>query len=327
MIEIVDYYGDIACTAVLDHPMSTRLIDAKRTEKNLPVLERIANWAQTKYDPERYGMGGARSTDEFRGFSIRIHSPYIINALRSMVSYYPEISLEDEPMTMYEPAALLHHYRSNMVAYRNEPLVGHSAEYKEECNKHIDVLLNYIDNFSGVPKQSYEQHPENTVAPAMVSFAYLWLLFKSGETIYHVDEGCVSAYVVHSVEGQMVTQEPRTSQNRVGSPYWVYMWNLDFDGVHISRSMKVLKIPYFDGEREVTSLDVFPVRFYKGTSEGKSIHDQLIERGEKFFKIAKGSTFKEYNGRGVIGKILVSLSKSTALALLTVKSTNVRGSW
>jgi hypothetical protein len=76
----------------------------------------------------------------------------------------------------------------------------------------------------------------------------------------------------------------------------VKLWNLDFDGKTFGRSTKTVLIHLFDGEREIQTLPVYPVRFHQDKEGDKPLRETLVERGKIFVDVIKKPTYQEYTG-------------------------------
>jgi len=63
---------------------------------------------------------------------------------------------------------------------------------------------------------------------------------------------------------------------------WVEAYYLDFDGESFAAVTYGFEISRFEGEKDITKLEVYPVRFHK---EHESILDQYRQRGERFQKL------------------------------------------
>ena len=131
----------------------------------------------------------------------------------------------------------------------------------------------------------------------VVAFATYWLLLKPGTDVYvREDDGSLNAYVVHSVTGGISERDGKKVQ--ASSNYNVCVWNLAFDGTHISPRLRDVEVSVFDNLREVTSLPVIPVRFIDDSDEGV-LKEKLVNRGRKYFDFSKRPSFLQYTGQGL----------------------------
>lgn len=76
------------------------------------------------------------------------------------------------------------------------------------------------------------------------------------------------------------------------SPLLVFCYYLDFDGYRIVDLRDAFKFPPFDGEKEVISLDGYPLRY---KAEPSQIGDDLNARGRSFMDLMV-VRHKRYNG-------------------------------
>jgi hypothetical protein len=115
---------------------------------------------------------------------------------------------------------------------------------------------------------------------------------KPGSDVYVFENGRYGAYVIESSTGGPFGQE-------YAQPYTIRIWNLCYDGNTISRRDRKIIISAFDGEREIQSLPLFPVKFYQDEPGKQTLREQLIMRGRMYFELSKGPAFREYSGRGL----------------------------
>ncbi|KUI68921.1 ATPase family AAA domain-containing protein 3 [Cytospora mali] len=247
----------------------------------------------------------------FKTLKLFIVSPAIIQALRSVILYYPDLVLRSDRLSFTSPfAALAHHaddlreYRDRLLASKEEGQVQDPTSQQkpafppdhesmtEFCNakaaEHVSMLLDYLED-------SYGDKVQAEVARngrGLCTFAMLWMMLKPGTTVYvrSRPEEVPSAMVIKSVE-----EDPaiifRNDNER--APYKIRLWHLDFDGRRVGRRLQEKTLIQFDGEREITSLQVFPCHFLD-RQDNASTRKQVIERGKKWYGLLKG---KMFNGR------------------------------
>jgi len=243
--------------------------------------------AKDKDDKEAKNDSKKDDADDFDERSMEekeliIHSQHIIKALRTIVDYYPGQSLLGDKITIKEPFSILVHYRKEL------------QEYRESCDDaeafhHIGVLLKYLDDtFEDKIKLEDARHNKQT---PVVTFEMLWMLFKPGQDVYAQLDDQRGGFVVQSCEA--TAGEGITKAGHI-SPLKVKMWYLDFDGRYVGRRSHEVTIIPFEGEREITSLKVFPASFIDGNDE-ISPRKKLEERGEKFYSMLAGRQM-DYRG-------------------------------
>ena len=190
------------------------------------------------------------------------------------------------------PFSDLYWHREELKAYRTQsdgPRASHSTEYNENCDHHLDILLRYLEEQPAIGLAAVEAGWSRKVPVA--TFRSLWMLLKPGTDVYVREKGQLNAYVVEGVDeiAQSLTGRVR--------PYQVTLWNLDFDGRILKRSVKTVQIEVFEGEREVISLQVFPTRFHEDKVGEPTLRHMLIERGRSFVKFANRPILQEYTGK------------------------------
>ncbi|KAK3350266.1 hypothetical protein B0T25DRAFT_550200 [Lasiosphaeria hispida] len=246
------------------------------------------------------------SQDQISETRLHIHSPLLLNVLRAIIKYSSAAPTGDRIDQLTQgvfthPFHDLFHYRNELVAYKDNtadgPRTNHTAEYNEECDQHIDLLLQYLKDEPAVKVLAQEAMWVNELEAPGTTFAAFWLLMKPGSDVYVHEGGQLNAYVVDKVAGG-IRYGFQGLQPVQASSYKVTVWNLVFDGKTIRRKSKTVGVPVFDDKREIRSLPLFPTRFQDKLDGGKR-RQQLIERGEKGFKFAKGPTFLEYTGAGL----------------------------
>ncbi|KAJ6118654.1 hypothetical protein N7471_013274 [Penicillium samsonianum] len=232
-----------------------------------------------------------------------IHSPILLNALNAIIDCQSrpdriprveyrvdEIESDLGQGRLVYPFTDLHYYRERLLQYREEVGETHDSEYTTTCQEHIDILVGYMDGLAGIGLRNAELLWNNEVPKT--TFTSLWLLLKPGTDVFVQEQGKLNAYVIESFSGGV----PWGLHNARSRPYLVNVWNLNFDGQVLSRSVKEVSISIFDGQREITSLPLFPIKFYVDEDPQNSLRQQLVDRGKRFVKMVKAPTFQEYNG-------------------------------
>ncbi|KAL2808966.1 hypothetical protein BJX63DRAFT_374638 [Aspergillus granulosus] len=188
------------------------------------------------------------------------------------------------------PFTDLWHYRHKLTEYRDQVKETHDPEYSESCRGAIDDMLGYLQDEPPIPVDEAELMWHHSTPKT--KFNSLWLLLKPGSDVYVREQGQLNAYVVEGFTGgpQWTVPESRIS------PFRVHVWNLNFDGLILTRSSKVVIIPVFDGEREIRSLPVFPTEFHVDVDPENPLRQKLIDRGKNFIAMVKKPTLREYTG-------------------------------
>ncbi|KAL5377045.1 hypothetical protein DPSP01_010010 [Paraphaeosphaeria sporulosa] len=272
------------------------------TRGDLPVIEekKILDISITsrmrKPDTGFKGRLRRPQHDLVSGALLTVHSHYLLNVLKSIIQYATGVD-DYTNGDFFFPYKDLFRHRAEIEDYKtfHKARSQHSAEYNEQCDKHIDILLQYLDSH---PTIRYPEHKMIWNRPKpMTTFAGLWLLLKPCTDVYVQDNEKLNAFVIDKVSGG-VSYPVEPSAALRATEYSVRVWNLHFDGKIIYRRSQWILVPYFDGERDITSLPLFPVQ-YQDTADASATRDSLIERGKKYFSYCKSPTFLEYSGAGL----------------------------
>ncbi|KAB2572774.1 hypothetical protein DBV05_g8541 [Lasiodiplodia theobromae] len=167
--------------------------------------------------------------------------------------------------------------------------------------EHLRVLLNFIDS-EIVAKRKYL----STRQCHKVFFSDLWLLFRPGMEVIGMDGK--QAYRVidvtspkHRVDPAWLKWYNPTGMQRKRAPFSITCVYIDFDGKNLGPVQRVFDFRSFDGERDVTSLEVYPLHFHpvrqanfseeewqaaKAIPEAERYRHKLIQRGIKFLNVA-----------------------------------------
>ena len=155
---------------------------------------------------------------------MEIRSSALINALRTLVDYYPSQQLTGSTITVPEPYHFLLHHKEKLeqLAYGKSDKSENGSIH--ECTDpktigHIEVLLAFLNSkFSKKVEEEEERHRKS---PPTATFEMLWMLLKPGTRVYHEVDGDLAAFVVEAV-----------SPSKLNSPkyYKVELWSLDFNG-------------------------------------------------------------------------------------------------
>lgn len=245
-------------------------------------------------------------TDDIIGVCVlEIHSKPLLHALHSVLQFHtPDEEDYDHGFRVRDsictdlqrgqfkfPYLDLYHHMNELVAYKSKmdgPRQHHSKEYNEECDRHIDVLVKYLNDIPTIAFSEAKAAWSQSVA--VTTFKWLWLLLRPGSDVYVRERGCLNAYVIENVTGNF---QGGTLSSR---SYQVKIWNLDYDGKVFGRALKTVSVPVFDGEREIQSLPIFPVRYHRDKEGDAPLRDVLVKRGKKFVEVIKEPTYQEYTG-------------------------------
>lgn len=235
--------------------------------------------------------------DRIRNRKLLIRSPLLLNAIRAVVAYSAEAPsgdshcLKDGDFPF--PYRDLYYHKDELLNYKisHPARTRHSDGYNAECDRHIDLLIDFLYSKKEINLKEAEDR-SNMVTPS-TTFGAFWLLMKPGSDVYVFENGRYNAYVVDSCYGG-----PAFGREHA-TPYMVHVWNLYYYGNTIRRHDRTISVPVFDGEQEIQSMPLFPVRFYKEQPGIQPLRDELIMRGKYYLELSRGPSFREYSGYGL----------------------------
>ncbi|KAF7556377.1 hypothetical protein G7Z17_g1416 [Cylindrodendrum hubeiense] len=180
--------------------------------------------------------------------------------------------------------------------------------------EHLKCLIQFIDtNIS--PKLAYLQHDDCRT----VFFSDLWHLFRPGMEVigsdgkqaYRVVQVSSAAHRAYPAWQSLYYAVADQGKKRTKAAFSISCVYVDFDGKNLGPVTRNFDFKRFEGQRDIRSLDVYPLRFYRQSRadpadaewkkvEGNTDHDQgfrqkLIRRGAKFLKVA-GVKHMYYDG-------------------------------
>ncbi|KAL8300874.1 hypothetical protein RB597_009389 [Gaeumannomyces tritici] len=167
--------------------------------------------------------------------------------------------------------------------------------------EHLKCLLSFVDSDISV-KKAYLKSPDCR----KVFFSDLWHLFRPGMEVTGSDGR--QAYRVIDVTSAKHRVAPRwerwysdLGESKKTPPFRITCVYIDFDGKSLGPVPKVFNFRKFEGEVDITSLEVYPLRFHPAKradftdSEWEKLEalpaserhrQRLVRRGAKFLRVA-----------------------------------------
>lgn len=219
-----------------------------------------------------------------------IYSEHLINALRAVVRYYPTVNLNGKTVHINAPYRILYHHRRELLEYRDNQPEEHSAEYVETTVKHIDTLLDFLDE--SLKDEITKEEELHKLETPMATFQYFWLLLKPGNVIYTKKYDIWTPLVISSVSvGNRHLSNPEC--------YRINCWLLESNGTKVGRFMESYVVNPWPGEQAISTLSVVPAAFWKedlAAQGGLTMREKLIEEGKLYWELLKRPTYMEYGG-------------------------------
>ncbi|RDW84884.1 hypothetical protein BP6252_02474 [Coleophoma cylindrospora] len=271
-----------------DKPIQMRRIELAPATKQT-VLEVVT----TKSPNPGYGIMEGRAPT-LTETCLKIHSPFLINAMRELIAYYPDLSLNKEPVEIRSPYGPLFHYMEAFQGYKTKQPSSHSQETIDTTNEHIDMLLKLLSTeLGGEIQVELERHKRN---PPVCTWENLWLLYPYGEIVWL----------------QEPNKEPRPAITAdICASGTVTIANIHFNAaMSLCPRSDTIEVQKFEGEREISTLNICPRSFSNIPAE---LEKKYIDRGKIYGELCKPS-YKEYFGSArtaggeelhVAGKVMI----------------------
>jgi hypothetical protein len=163
--------------------------------------------------------------------------------------------------------------------------LGDGTGQDEESTKakHLEVMVKYLDKDYAEIKQSLYPMLQNNE----ITFELLWALFKPNTIAYCSTYGDQDEPRAFKID--LATKKSHFSKGTWCSIEGKY---LDFDGKTFGMTGVVDEVAKFEGARQITSLDVYPLQYHK---DAEKLEAQLVERGKRFVAL-HGMNYRYYNG-------------------------------
>lgn len=257
-----------------------------------PTIELVTRYTARDFDAKQGGseiqtsvpapiIGAAPS------YSLRIYSHAIINALQSVVTYYPGQDLSGTVITINWPYPILVHHYEHLRGFK---AMCETKEPKELCvrerhaSEHIGLLLRFLDD--NIMERVREE--EERLQRGFWTYENLWLFYKPGRTIINRNIHTLwRPYVVSSISGGVFENPP--------TPWLMKGWKLAFDGECMGRIEYEIQTRAFDGEQYMRD----DTRFI---DDRDNIEDheaeKLIRNGERYWKLMRKQC-KHHKGKSM----------------------------
>lgn len=240
------------------------------------------------------------SVTEIGETRMEIHSRTLLEAIRKVVDYYPSQNLSGDIVIIYEPYWVLIHHEHHLRTLYDEissPSQERSPADKEAA-EHLRILLEFMKPQVEKIVPPIQKLLQNS-APT-ITFDALWYLLKPGTLAYCQYDGEWIGCVIMGVKGKQ-----RDISSKIH--YWnVRVWFLGYDvkglwrGYTKSSKEPEIKtkhsIEWYEGERDVTSLEVVPREYWDAIDNGER-RAKFEARGAKKVKLMS-TRFRQMSHKG-----------------------------
>ena len=278
---------------VVQHMKSLEPIAQKQRDGHILEVHRIVMIQEMLIDATKPLAEQSIAVEQYGPCELTVNSIAIINALNSVIKYWPGLNLNTPSLVIREPFAILYHHREGLKEYADSKSSTQTREDSERCdreqnvNRDMKLLFDFLDFQPSAKKIARERERHNRSRPA-VTFEMLWMLYPPGTDVFwdcH-GHGSYEGFVVKRTDGGGLALDS-------ASAFIITMWYLDYNGDYIGRREAQTTIQPFTGEKELNSLPVIPCDFYRRVSAGqvsdesKSLRQTFVGYGERFLKLTK----------------------------------------
>ncbi|PSN62665.1 P-loop containing nucleoside triphosphate hydrolase protein [Corynespora cassiicola Philippines] len=217
------------------------------------------------------------SRKKFELHSIIIQSPWLKEALNTILRDYPGVCCDLKRLEFNAPFEPFVHRWTQLVEFRNR------KDIDQITAEHLELLYDVLR----IELKDVIKTLEDYVQHNIVTFEHAWTIYQPGAIIFSdVCNGAPSALKFRS--GKYV-------KTQCGMAYQLTAEAIDWNGLHFGRSIERINIFEFLGTQNILGLAAFPLSFHPHKGQ---LEDALTERGKKFEELA-GCHYKEYKGFAV----------------------------
>ncbi|PLB53966.1 hypothetical protein P170DRAFT_396969 [Aspergillus steynii IBT 23096] len=286
----------IECLMIGSNPREEMMEEMKRTERRSDG-DRTKPAEQTgtpaMISDRADGIGEKRNL-----FRVRIRSAEILRHLAELADWSADLgSASKEDLVFCRPFHAFYYYHRAMKSRLLMMKLRHKDDDENAESKAISEMQHYVTMVEELVVPLWTQFDEPSKStPKKVSYEEISFLFRPGELVYvppsqkttraHHQSAiqtlfrgyfCVPLDVWYQLsEGGW--KDPSTGRNK-----W-FMYCYDYDGEGFRTAWHTVSFDYFQGEREITSLNCYPLKFHPKRDR---ILEEHIERGRKFKEIAQ----------------------------------------
>src|SRR5688572_1566663 len=134
-------------------------------------------------------------------YHMNIYSSAVINALQSVVEYYPSQSLVGDPIRVDYPYCVLAHHYDELSAFREAAKCKNAVDLchlEKNVVEHLDLVLEFLD--ANIMTKVREERERNS--RGCYTWEFAWVGFQPGKTVLKQWRGQRAEWtphVIHSV--------------------------------------------------------------------------------------------------------------------------------
>ena len=285
----IDYFdaqtGESVFIEEASEPLQVQFNRASKETTVLEVVTEVRTLLRSKIEATKSGESKPPPVQDIAVTYVRINSLAIVDALQSVVEYYPGLRFLGSSVSIDEPYRVLAHHEAELGEVRQSFAPGSHLSEEQKCERkawtyeHLGILDKFVQDAIGASVKAEKQRN----AKGYFTFEMMWLLYKPGTDVYYDKDadGNYNGYVVHSVGGGVLNKRKR--------PLEITLWYLKFNGQCLGRVFHNVTLTPFDGERKVSDAALIPLDYWSESSkrkpESKPLYKRLEERGEMYWRL------------------------------------------
>jgi hypothetical protein len=286
----IEYVGGTTASVFFDDLKSPPVAS---TEPQVLEYVEVRRSGQQELSPK---LEDLQKTEKGKGHAyINILSPAVMEALRCVVPYFPDIDFSGNVIKIPEPYSIIIFYEKELTEYRerirrtNEGIS--TACPNQWADKHIGIVQDFVsERMQDAVDAERERHSRG-----YVTFDMLWLLFKPGADVYY-DLNIIGErepYIMQNIEFELT--------NGATNSMTFTLWNLDANADWVGPGWSRFTVNRFPGEKEIISMQLYPCEFLKfengvGEEDLAAIQRHFTKRGKKWYNLRRGIGTYQFDG-------------------------------
>lgn len=219
------------------------------------------------------------SKEELQSVDLEIQSSVIQDAIRTIFGDHSQIDVLADPIVFRKPYYPLFHHRKKIQDF----VLENSADPTQK--RHLGYLLKFMDdNLKGLTKIY-----ESLVQKDLIEFKHLQVIFAAGSTIIGQKKDIQEGFLVHDISDEKEDKQNGVKYVEIRAFQWRY------NGSRFGPALETLRLDEFQGCRNITELDYFPLERLKPDPKREALVAKLISRGRKWCQVVNSTHF-DYKG-------------------------------
>ena len=214
-----------------------------------------------------------------QGTYLEIWSSVLQKVLRELLIECTYLNLVACPIVIPQPYHALFHYRKEIRKHAS------SVGVDEEVKNHMNVLTKFMETDLLKTEREYNRYILN----GLTTFSSLWTIFRPETMVVLHTESFKECYRVNSCCEVLL----RTGE----MAFQITAWFWDYNGSAFGPSKSQLVITEFEGTKDITDLNVFPISFLD-EDDRLALEKQLVARGRKWRTLVDRS-HRQYSGKKI----------------------------